>query len=158
MIFQCSKVIRSHSLCGICIKWSNSCAWMPFEIFFRYTHAVDFFLDILKKTCLIFCNQDCVWLCFNAFMCRNLCWCRDYHVDMSHICMAPEPCLNIKDVFPSYGDFPVKDKTVARPSYLWHGDTHTGKTTYLYWDGHQNLKSKWMKPKTKTAITVKMTF
>ena len=31
-------------------------------------------------------------------------------------------------------DFRVKDKTVARPSYLWYGDLNTGKTTSLYWD------------------------
>ena len=48
---------------------------------------------------------------------------------------APGPRLNIKSVSPSYGDFRVKDKTVARPSYLRHGDYYTGKTTYLYWDG-----------------------
>ena len=30
----------------------------------------------------------------------------------------PGGCLNIKTVFPGYGDSHVKDKTVARPSYL----------------------------------------
>ena len=30
----------------------------------------------------------------------------------------PEPRLNIKTIFPGYGDSHVKDKTVARPSYL----------------------------------------
>ena len=30
----------------------------------------------------------------------------------------PGPCLNIKTVFPRYRDSHVKDKTVARPSYL----------------------------------------
>ena len=45
----------------------------------------------------------------------------------------PGPCLNIKTVFSRYGDSHVKDKTVARPSYLWHGDPYTGKTTSLYW-------------------------
>ena len=35
------------------------------------------------------------------------------------------PCLNIKTVFPSYGDSHVKDNAVmvVRPSYLQHGDT-----------------------------------
>ena len=28
------------------------------------------------------------------------------------------PCLNVKTVFPRYGDSYVKDKTVVRPSYL----------------------------------------
>ena len=39
------------------------------------------------------------------------------------------PRLNIKAVFPGCGDSHVKDKTVARPSYLWNGDPYTGKTT-----------------------------
>ena len=34
-----------------------------------------------------------------------------------------------------YGDFHVKDKTVARPSYLQHVDPYTGKLASLYWDG-----------------------
>ena len=45
------------------------------------------------------------------------------------------PHLNIKTIFPRYGDFHVKDKTVVGPSYLKHGDPYTGKTTSLYWDG-----------------------
>ena len=32
--------------------------------------------------------------------------------------VGSEPRLNIKTVFPKYGDSHVKDKTVARPSYL----------------------------------------
>ena len=47
---------------------------------------------------------------------------------------APRPRLNIKTVFPRYGVSHVKDKAVVRPSYLWHGDPYTGKTTSLYWD------------------------
>ena len=47
------------------------------------------------------------------------------------------PRLNIKTVFPRYGDSHVKDKTVARPSYLSHGDPYIGKTISLYWDGPQ---------------------
>ena len=38
----------------------------------------------------------------------------------------PEPRLNIKTVFPRYGDSHVKDKTVARPSYLLAWES-------LYW-------------------------
>ena len=34
-------------------------------------------------------------------------------------------------------DFHDKDKTVVRPSYLYNGNTYTGKTTSLYWDGPQ---------------------
>ena len=40
----------------------------------------------------------------------------------------PGPRLNMKTVFPRYGNSLVKDKTAAR-----HGDTYTGKTS-LYWD------------------------
>ena len=45
--------------------------------------------------------------------------------------------LNIKTVFSGYGDSHVKDKTVARPSYLLHGDPTAGKTTSLYINGPQ---------------------
>ena len=37
-------------------------------------------------------------------------------VGLSHQLSGPR--LNIKTVFPRYGDSHVKDKTVARPSYL----------------------------------------
>ena len=56
-----------------------------------------------------------------------------------HLASTPEKNpglrLNIKTVFSRYGDSHVKDKTVGRPSYLYHGDPYTGKTTSLYWDG-----------------------
>ena len=39
------------------------------------------------------------------------------------------PRLNIKTVFPRYGDYHVKNKTVVRPSYLNHGDPNTVKTS-----------------------------
>ena len=48
-------------------------------------------------------------------------------------------CLNIKTVFPRYGDSHVKDKTVLRLSYLKHWDLYTGKTTSLYWDSPPEL-------------------
>ena len=35
---------------------------------------------------------------------------------------SPGPRLNVKTVFPKHGNSHVKDKTVARPSYLYHGD------------------------------------
>ena len=46
----------------------------------------------------------------------------------------PGPRFNIKTVFFRYGDTHIKDKTVARPSYLYNCDPYTGKTTSLYWD------------------------
>ena len=50
------------------------------------------------------------------------------------VLQKPGPRLNIKTIFPGYGDSHVKDKTVSRPSYLLHGDHYTGKTVYWYWD------------------------
>ena len=55
----------------------------------------------------------------------------------------PGPCLNIKTIFPRYGDSHVKDKIVAIPSYLWHGDPYTGKMTSLYWDSPLVLKPQY---------------
>ena len=43
--------------------------------------------------------------------------------------------FHYKDRFSQVWDSHVKDKTVARPSYLWYGDPYTDKTTSLYWDG-----------------------
>ena len=48
----------------------------------------------------------------------------------------PGPRLNIKTAFPRYGkEKKVKEKKVAKLSYLEHGDPYTGKKTFLYWDG-----------------------
>ena len=47
----------------------------------------------------------------------------------------PRPRLIKMTVVPRYGDPHVKDKTVARPSFLWHGDPDTGYTKFIYWDG-----------------------
>ena len=61
--------------------------------------------------------------------------CCHYHV--RHLllnALQAAPRLNIKTIFPRYWDSHVKDKTVARPSYLKPGDPFTGKTTWLYWD------------------------
>ena len=50
----------------------------------------------------------------------------------------PLPRLNIKMVFPGMV-IPDKYKTVVRPSYFYNTDSYTGKTTYLYWDGLQDI-------------------
>ena len=42
----------------------------------------------------------------------------------------PGPRINIKTVFPRYGDSHFKDNAVARPSYVWHGNSYTVKTTF----------------------------
>ena len=49
------------------------------------------------------------------------------------------PHLNIKIIFPRYGDPHVKDETVVRPSHFWHGDPYTSKTTSLYWIRAQSV-------------------
>ena len=57
----------------------------------------------------------------------------------------------MKTIFPKYGYSQVKDKTVARPSYLQHGDRYTSKTTSLYWDGPHNdilCTMKWAQKQT----------
>ena len=41
----------------------------------------------------------------------------------------------------------VKDKAVARPSYLQHGDTYNGKTTSLYWDDPWPFLITWINVK-----------
>ena len=46
---------------------------------------------------------------------------------------SPLPGLDIKTVFPKYGD-PRDDNTVEKSNYLYNGDTYSGKTTSLYWD------------------------
>ena len=51
------------------------------------------------------------------------------------------PRLNIKTVFPRYGDSHVKHKTVARPSYLQYGGFYTGKTIFLYSDAPPEIRS-----------------
>ena len=53
----------------------------------------------------------------------------------------PEPRLNIKTVFPGYGDSHVKDKTVGDRLIFNMGDPYTGKTTSLYWDGPKKAQT-----------------
>ena len=40
-----------------------------------------------------------------------------------------------RDRLSSHGDFYYKDETVVRPSYLYSGNSFTGKTVSLYWGG-----------------------
>ena len=39
----------------------------------------------------------------------------------------------------NFGKFHYKNKGVVKPCFLYNGNCHTGKTTYLYWDGSQNV-------------------
>ena len=47
-------------------------------------------------------------------------------------CMRLWAPSQYKDGLSMYGIAMLKDKTVARPSYLYHGDPYSGKTTCLY--------------------------
>ena len=44
-----------------------------------------------------------------------------------------------KDGLSEYGDFHYKDETVVRLSYLYNGNSYTGKAEILYWDGPLNV-------------------
>ena len=52
---------------------------------------------------------------------------------------SPGPRFNINTVFPGIWDFQYKDKTVVRPSYLYDGNSYTGKFTSL--TRHRNWNS-----------------
>ena len=51
--------------------------------------------------------------------------------------VPPGGRLNIKMSSYQYRDPHVKDKTVLRPSYLYHGNPHIWERRSLYWDGAQ---------------------
>ena len=48
-----------------------------------------------------------------------------------------------KDHLSRYGDCHVKDKTMNRPYYIWHGNLYTGKTASLYWHGPLFMVLPW---------------
>ena len=54
---------------------------------------------------------------------------------------APRAYFQYEDRFSRYEDSHYEDKTVARPSYLYHGNSYIGKIVYLYWDD-----SVWSQP------------
>ena len=43
------------------------------------------------------------------------------------------------DRLSGYRDFHYKDKTVVRPSYLYNGNSYSGKTTSVHWHGPRSL-------------------
>ena len=47
---------------------------------------------------------------------------------------GPRAPSQYKDGLSRYGDFHYKDKTVVRLSYLYNGNSYTGKTAFVYWD------------------------
>ena len=47
-------------------------------------------------------------------------------------------CTNIfhrRSLYTFYKDSHYKYKTIVRPSYLYYGNSYTGKTAFLYWNG-----------------------
>ena len=62
------------------------------------------------------------------------------HVHEAWIVVTRGP-YQYKDSFSGKGNFHYKDKTVVRPSCLYNGNSCTGKTTSLYWDGSQSSVS-----------------
>ena len=77
----------------------------------------------LSLLCIYFCGL--IWFMY------------PYLSGLPHWVRLNGPHLNIKTIFPKYGDSHVKDRTVTRLSYLQHGDPYTRKMTSLYWDGPQ---------------------
>ena len=47
---------------------------------------------------------------------------------------APRAYIQYEERFSRYGDSHYEDKTVARPSYLYYGNSYIGKIVSLYWD------------------------
>ena len=74
----------------------------------EYTISNLIFNNVIRSTNNIFKTVDIV---------RNLLKSAD--TIMTKLSVGPRPHLNIKTVFPRYGYSNIKDKTVARPSYLW---------------------------------------
>ena len=56
------------------------------------------------------------------------CW---PHAPCYQGCLSYRALFNIKTIFPRYWNSPVKDKTVARPSYLKHGDPILVRHLYI---------------------------
>ena len=62
-----------------------------------------------------------------------------YHIVMISLCSSIVYCApsQYKQCLSRYAYSHLKGKTLWRPSYLWHEDHYTGKTTSLYCDGPQ---------------------
>ena len=108
---------------GLCV-WNllafcvgNSTVTSKFPTQRLVTQSFDVFFDLcLNKT---LSKQSWGWW-FETPSCSSWCHCNGW----PHLCMmawptmALGPCLNIKTVFPKYGDSHFKDKKVTIPSYL----------------------------------------
>ena len=60
-----------------------------------------------------------------------------YHTWIKEPVTAIRALSQYKDRLSQVWDSHVKDKTVVRPSYFWHGNPYTGKMVSLNWDGPQ---------------------
>ena len=137
-VMSCCLMATSHYLIQYWLVISEVLWHSPGSIFTFIGHAVILYSNYENDTFhIIVISPSCQWV--NGVFCIM-------YVSWVHITVAADvlgPCLNIKTIFPKYGDSNVKDKTVAkpyilvtrpRPSHLQHGDPYSGKTTSLYWD------------------------
>ena len=65
--------------------------------------------------------------------CRWSPWDQIEHIFGKVSSCTPVPCLNMKTAFLTYGYSHYNDSTVI---VFYKGNSHTDKTTSLYWDGH----------------------
>ena len=114
-----------------------------------FTWKISMITGFLNRKCRL--ANCCVW--FVEDYCPRDCFI--FRTWVPAFRWYPGPRLNIKTASPGYGDSFVNDKTVTRPSYLWHGDSHSGKMKYLYWDGPKD--SKWCLWVTMSDIRINLT-
>ena len=100
---------------------------------YRNSRPVTYFLqwDHVKSNSL--CRSDImerwrVWLIACCYSDRS-------HAQYLRKDGSPWGRLNIRMSSYQYRDSHYKDKTVSRPSYLYNGNTISGKTTSFYWKG-----------------------
>ena len=108
-------------------------------------------LWVLYHELPIWCSADWVESCVTRFPVPTVLLCSIACISgnspwVGHTPGTPVQCTNpwttrapsrYKDVISRYGNFHYKDKTVARPSYLY-----TGNTASLYWDGPDPFQYK----------------
>ena len=93
-----------------------------------------------------------LWLSITSSIYLHSCSCIPGTSDKMHGCQWLSSLLDTKTGFSMHGDFHIRNKSVARPSYLSHGDLCTGKTTFnietpppppRYDYGHTNTRTSW---------------
>ena len=73
----------------------------------------------------------------------------------SHWCFPQGACLDIKMLFHQYRNSHHKDKTVSRPSYLYHGNHHTWKDhLYIETGPSSPWRFPWQQPVTVVQSSI----